>query len=302
MSRSAFMCAALLLVSCAPEVEESGGPILEPRILAVRGIPAEARPNAEVRYETLIARPDGTIEESTKYSYCSIARSVEERTGVSRTCLNGEGLLDVAGKIPSDACALFGPNTPPTAEGEDPKRPSDPDPSGGYFIPVLAEDGEEQALPSFGFQRIRCDLAGATREIFEQYQARYRENRHPEISLMQLGGETLDEERTNVLPAGEATLRIEVRADSFEPFVVYSANDSALYDRTEEIRVYWYASAGNFDASESLVEKNSRTASVQWSGPDSGGARLWVVVIDSRGGSAWAEFDITTAQAEDDGL
>lgn len=289
---------SLPLMACVPDVDEAITQVSTPRILAVRGIPAEARPSTPVRYEALIAGPDGPLGAGARFSYCTEARSAEERTGVSRRCLQGEALLDVGTVVPPNACALFGPNTPPSADGEPARRPSDPDPSGGYFIPVLAQDSAGTAPPTFGFQRIRCDLAGATRDIFEQYQARYRENRHPDISRLRAGAEDLMAGRLRTLPAAPTTLLMEVRADSFERFVVYSANDSALYDQTEELQVHWYASAGEFSASEGLVDKNSRSASVQWTGPEAGEtARLWIIVRDSRGGSVWAEYEVSMAPA-----
>lgn len=287
---------ALLLMACAPDADEVTTQVTTTRILALRGIPAEARPNTPVRYEALVADPDAPPAAEATFSYCTEARSAEERTGVSHRCLQGEALLEVGTVVPPNACALFGPNTPPSAEGEPARRPSDPDPSGGYFIPVLAEDDAGAAQAIFGFQRIRCDLAGATRDVFEQYQARYRENRHPDISLLQAGGEDLIAGRLHTLFATPTTLHLEVRADSFEPFVVYSANDSALYDQTEELHVHWYASAGEFSASEGLVDKNSRSASVQWTGPEPGErARLWIIVRDSRGGSVWADYEVMSA-------
>lgn len=278
-------------VSCVPELAPDTGTILEPRILAIRGLPAEARPGQDVRYEALLAYPEGTAG-STSYSYCNLARNAEERTGVSQACLDGAGIVPFGPEptIPANACALFGPNTPPSGEGEAPRRPSDPDPSGGYFVPILAQDETGVVTASFGFQRVRCDLAGATRDIFEAYEEGYRLNRHPEILQLTAGDVILSNtgQRTVLITATE--IRITLSLASFEPYVVYSANDSALYDVRETLRVNWYTSAGEFAASSGSINPETGIARVVFTPPPSfASARLWVVVSDSRGGSAWAE-------------
>lgn len=298
MRRILGLCLVWLSASCVPDFDSDGGTLTEPRILALRGVPAEARPGDPIRFEVLLANPDGSSG-TANFSYCNQARNSEERTGVSQVCLAGEALQPIGtnATVPRDACARFGPNTPPSEAGEPPRRPSDPDPTGGYFVPVLAEDERGVAPPSFGFQRVRCDLAGATREIFEAYQERYRANLHPEIVrvLASSAGE-LSASRSTMLTAESTELRLEVPLDSFEPYVVYSANDSALYDATETVRVNWYASAGLFDASATFVDPATGTATVRYTPPeDSGVARLWIVVSDSRGGSAWEQFAITVA-------
>ncbi len=290
------LCATLLIASCVPDFEADGGALAEPRILAVRGVPAEARPGDVVRYEALLADPSGQSRVAT-FSYCSRPRNAEERTGVSQACLRGEGLVQMGAEtaIPSDACALFGPNTPPVGEGEPARRPSDPDPSGGYFLPIRAEDESDAARPSFGFQRIRCDLAGATRDIFEAYQARYQENLHPDIvRVVATGAGELQQGQSMVISNRQTELRLEISSDSFEPYVVYSAIDSALYDATETLRVHWYASAGQFDASATPIDRTALSAAVLFTPPeDFSEAQIWMVVIDSRGGSAWRNFVLT---------
>ena len=60
---------SLILVACAPALDETTGLVSEPRILAVRGIPAEARPNTPVRYEALIAHPTAPLETDARFSY-----------------------------------------------------------------------------------------------------------------------------------------------------------------------------------------------------------------------------------------
>lgn len=287
-------------MSCVPELAPDTGTIVEPRILAIRGIPAEARPGQDVRYEALLAYPEG-VPGGASYSYCSLARSAEERTGVSQACLSGTGLVSLGSQpaIPENACALFGPNTPPSEQGEPARRPSDPDPSGGYFVPVLAKDDTGAAAESFGFHRVRCDLAGATRDIFEAYEEGYRLNRHPEILGLTAGGVALSTlgERANLGSATE--IQVEVALASFEPYVVYSANDSALYDVRETLKVNWYTSAGQFSASSGSINSDTGVARVVFSPPPSSvGARLWVVVSDSRGGSAWAYAKISGPGSE----
>jgi hypothetical protein len=70
------------------------------------------------------------------------------------------------------ACSFFGPNAPPNG------RPTDPDPTGGYYQPVVAFVDDE---PDLGTIRIDCGSGNA--EPVE-YRARYRANENPAIDSL----------------------------------------------------------------------------------------------------------------------
>ncbi|MBX2803835.1 MAG: hypothetical protein KTR31_39530 [Myxococcales bacterium] len=272
--------------SCLPTFDQQPYLVSEERVLAVRGLPAEAMPNDDVDYEALVVGPDGPIAQPVEWAYCTEPRRAEERTGVTASCASGDDLsvIEATTTVLSDACARFGPNPPPVAAGEPARRPADPDPSGGYFLPVRARVDEAVA---FGFQRIRCDLPGATREIFEAFQERYADNRHPEIEAVRVwapdGSEVALSGAVASVEAGQ-TLRLEVvpAVDAVEPYVVYVPEASAVEDRTEELLTRWYVTDG--------VLLGDRLSLPDTAGP----VHAWIVLTDSRGGSAWAgvRFDV----------
>ena len=275
------------LVACLPTFEDRRGRIEEPRILAVRGDPAEARPGDAMQLEALVVGPDGPSASSITWAYCSEPRSIEERTGVTASCGAGDDLVPIgaATAIPSDACARFGPTPPPVEGDEPPRRPSDPDPTGGYFLPVRASTADAEA---FGFLRIRCDLAGATRAIFDAFEDRYLDNRHP----------TLEVDAPETLAPG-ASERIEVRADpaDAEPYVVYVAEESALFDEVETLTASLYVTGGALSLTR--VELDEAQASVRFTAPgEPGVVHGWVVLVDSRGGMTWDGFAV---EIDDDG-
>lgn len=297
LSRLVLVLVACLGSACFPSLEEESYLLTEERILAIRGIPAEARPNTPVRYEVLIAAPDGTQEVELRLAYCTEPRSADERTGVSAACLQGQALqsVEVETELLADACARFGPNTPPSQEGMRPRRPADPDPTGGYYLPIQVQRVENASLQSFGFHRVRCDLAGATRDIFDEYQERYLENRHPQIAALfaQQGSETHDllvEPRR--VSRGQSVLLVgQARADAFEDFVVYSAEDARLFDRKERLTLNWYVTGGQLERSRQSLDPARREAKTEWRAPDSAGpVHGWLVLRDDRGGAAWSEF------------
>jgi hypothetical protein len=176
-----------------------------------------------------------------------------------------------------------------------PRRPADPDPTGGYYLPIQVTTEDNAGLLSFGFHRVRCDLAGATRDIFDAFQDRYRENRHPQISALfaQQGSEThnllVDTMRVS---AGESVVLVgQARADAFEDFVVYSAEDAKLFDRKEQLTLNWYITRGQLGASQQGLEPVLRETKTEWRAPDSAGpVHGWLVLRDDRGGAAWSEF------------
>jgi hypothetical protein len=304
VSRRVSIVAFLLFTGCFPSFEDRPWLVEDARILAIRGTPAEERPDQQVFFEALIASPSGTLTSELEWAYCLQPRRAEERTGVTASCLEGDSLVPISNPalIVSDACARFGPNPPPTEGDEPPARPADPDPSGGYFLPVRALTRvSERSVAAFGFQRIRCDLAGATRKIFDEYQANYVLNENPEIATLDAGraGEP-------VVPLNEAatvgagsilTLGLDPTAASTEPFVVYIAAESRLDYREEALTVSWYLTGGELNrASQTLSAEALATGArfeTQWQAPDTPTEIFgWAVLRDSRGGSGWTEFSL----------
>jgi len=201
---------------------------------------------------------------------------------VTASCLEGDDLVDIDAEttVLSDACARFGPNPPP-ADGDAPAlRPADPDPTGGYFLPVRAE---VNGVDAFGAQRIRCDLAGATREVFEAFQMDYEANRHPEIVAFTPDRSVSVDEVVDLV--------VQVSPDSEEAYVVYVPEASTLQEATEELTASWYMTSGTLSRGSEIL--GGGAATTRWTAPKAPGPVYgWVVVRDSRGGMAWEGFTV----------
>ncbi len=280
------LLAVLGLVGCVPAFEDEPWRIEDMRVLAIVSEPPEARPGEVVQLSALVASPDGTETLAPVWSVCTRPRTSAERTGVTQPCLRGEALEPVSGSMSvlADACARFGPNPPPADGDAQPQRPSDPDSTGGYFLPVRAqvEDGS-----AFGAVRIRCDLPGVTRAIFEAFEDRYVANENPSFDarapLSARVGETVE-------------LEVTTPASASEPYVRYDSERGVLVEAREWIRVQWFVTEGTLARGEATLEPTdgeSPSVTSRWRAPQSAAfVHGWVVVTDARGGSAWEPFTV----------
>lgn len=272
---------ALAPLGCFPQFEDAPWLVTSPRLLAVRGDPAEAEPLSEVRFEALVASADGSSP-AIEWAFCLRPRTLAERNGVAPECLALEGeaiqpLSSATGEIPIDACARFGPNPPPAEPDEPPLRAADPDVTGGYHLPVRASlDG----AIAFGFERLRCGLAGAPRDVFAEYQLRYSNNQNPEIEAVEI-------EPAEVTAGAEVTLRVRTSTASLEPYVQYDPAAGVLIDRQETAIVSWFASGGTFALARTGLTENRWIAP-----PEPGAIKMWFVLRDARGGVDWLESEI----------
>jgi hypothetical protein len=288
---------ALLGTGCFPNLDDTPWLVAEPRVLAIRGAPPEAEPGDGVSLEALVASPEGEAPRPVEWSLCLAGRTLAERNAVAPACVAGdpaavEILPGSAAEVPADACARFGPNPPPAEPGEPPLRPADPDPTGGYHLPIRA------SLPShgvvaFGFERLRCTLAGAPRDVFKAYQLRYTNNRNPRIERIELvdGSDVLPLEPGFAVGAGrEVTLRVTTSSASAEPYVQYDGTSVALVDRIESLVVSWFTNAGRIESEKSGLDEAAGEVVLEnrWTAPAEGrSVRFWIVLRDARGGSDW---------------
>lgn len=187
------------------------------------------------------------------------------------------------------------------------RAPVDPDASGGYYQPVRASfsavDGS--SLTAFGRQRIRCDLAGATRDIFDAFQAEYLVNTAPIIAALVSVGPP--EPSRIVQPGASVQWVVELDATSSEAFPVYHAERSELERRNESLIVdgyvtggilepaYYARSGADFVAGDHIFE-------FSWTAPQSPGRyHVWTVVHDERGGANWTGAMIEVGPGMTDG-
>ncbi len=282
----------LLLGACAPEVGAPLSVITAPRVLAIRGEPAEASPGTVVSWDALVATPDGSAPlAALAWSFCLEPRPLAQATVVSDACLLPSGTAtlgppapSITAPIPASACQLFGSELPPrTATNPDP-RPRDPDATGGYYQPLRVDlDG----APSVALQRLRCNLRGASMPVAEAFRARYKANRNPRLEGVDV---------PSLVRIGETVELVATwSADDAEPFPVFDVLTQQLVDHREAMRVSWFATAGQLalERSGRAAADGALDARNQFTAPDvPGRVHLWIVLRDSRGGVDWRAVDL----------
>ncbi|TPV95149.1 MAG: hypothetical protein B7733_11580 [Myxococcales bacterium FL481] len=294
---------ATFACACFPAFEDRPWLVDEPRVLGIRSTIAELRPSSPVQLEALVAAGDGTSTGPVAWSYCTQPRRVEERTGVTQSCAADQDLapLDAPAVVPADACARFGPNPPPVEGEGPPRRPADPDGTGGYYLPVRAQAEDPAtgaATQAFGAIRIHCDLAGVTREVFDAYQDQYRFNAHPGPVAVSDDSvpPPLDLQRAplSARPGEPIELFVHVGAETAsENFVVYVPREARLVEQRENLHVSWFVTDGELEHSETRTSNAAPETSLSttWRAPPQPGPVFgWVVVRDTRGGMAWTDF------------
>ncbi len=274
----------VLLAACDSGLDQRLAIIAEPRVLAVRAEPAEAKPGAMIAYSALVASPEGAVADAPHWAYCTALKPPTEDNAVSDQCIATSALVDlgtnasVTGTLPSDGCIRFGPDTPPGGF-----RPRDPDPTGGYYQPVRVELGD---LLAFGLSRITCKLPTAPTEVARDYDLRYVANQNPALDPIALA----------TVPANsDVTLTASWPTDAVETYLYYDSLAQHLVERRESMRVSWFATAGTLAVDASAVGEDDRATSVSttWHTPAAGDAWLWFVLRDSRGGIAWQQLPVT---------
>ena len=293
--------ALLALPACFPEFEDRPYLLADPTILAVRSTPAEVAPGQMVSLEALLATPSGTVDGPLTWAYCVEPRRVEERTGVTAACLTGSGLQAIGDPIAvpmlGDACSKFGPVSPPAEGDEQPRRPSDPDPTGGFYVPVRADYHPDagSGARSFGFLRVRCDLAGATRDVFDAFQKGYTNNVNPQVSELLLDSKA--ETQITVSAGSTVDLSLAPGAADSEPYLLYSAIESKLFDRLETLTVSWYVTDGTLSRASQSLSADQLAAGARfetsWEAPSGAGTvHGWAVLRDDRGGVDWRAYEL----------
>jgi hypothetical protein len=179
----------LLAAGCTPSFDDRSSLVEAPRVLAIAASPAEVKPGEAVTFTALIAAPDGAAAADLGWALCTDRKPLAELGAVSPSCIrpSGPGLIDLgrgvsaSGLSPKDSCRLFGPESPAPKPGEQAGRPVDPDPSGGYYLPVRALVGSYYAT---GVTRLLCGLSGATQETLLSFQKHYRLNQNPAVERL----------------------------------------------------------------------------------------------------------------------
>jgi len=293
------LVALQILLGCSPDMGHPASLITSERIIGVRAVPAEAGPSDTVQYTSLVASPSGTLSEpSLLWCLCKLRRPVDENTPVSQACLTDDLTASAQGdqvsiRTPSAACVNFGPLAPPSSSGT--LRPTDPDITGGYYQPVRLDLNGQQAIVR---ERLRCDLAGASLLLSQEFRARYTPNQNPVlVSLSALVGDT--PVALDGLPAGQRIRLVAAWSpESAETFPVFDAVSQTLTEQRESLWLSWFTTDGKFDDfTTGRAEDDPSAWSVNtWQAPaQAGTVFLWLVLHDSRGGSDFAAYTLTVA-------
>ena len=292
--RAALLPLGLAMAACAPDFPDTPTLVDGPRILGVRGEPAEVQPGDEVTLEVLVASPAGEVAEPAAFwSLCLTPKPPAENGPVNPVCWDeayqviGGPARSLSLQIPDEACQLFGPETPP---GD--FRPRDADASGGYYQPIRVSIPE---LAAFAFERVQCGLSNAAADVSIEYRDRYLANRNPEIAALEIAVDGAVIEGDQVPAGARLTLTARWSESDAEVFPVLDVPSQTLVDRREALRVSWFATAGSFDAERSgrSAEETETFSDNGWQAPDGGVVHIWAVLRDSRGGSAWASRTLT---------
>jgi hypothetical protein len=219
----------------------------------------------------------------------------------------------VQGTVPEDACELFGPDTAPAQPGEPSPRPTDPDSTGGFYLPVrVEEDGQYSVAP----ERVTCQPGGVTQKVFVAFSEGYKPNQNP--ILTSLSRVTDDGGATSLAPnaAGAAPAlivapgeRVSLSAEwptcptgeatacsGAETYLYIDPTSREITTQRESMVAAWYATGGTFDADSvgRAADDLGTTAVNGWTAPNSSGAvqavELWVVLRDARGGIGWGSY------------
>jgi hypothetical protein len=271
--------------------------IASERIIGVRAVPAEAAPGDLVQYSVLVASPLGTVQaQDTAWSLCKLRKPVAENTPVSQACLTESLSASAQGGVvsiptPSAACVNFGPLAPATLGGT--LRPTDPDPTLGYYQPVRLDRGAEQVIFR---ERLHCELAGASLLLSQAFRDSYTINQNPTLVSLaaSLGDAPL---ALDALPAGQRIpFVVTWSADSAESFPVFDSVTQTLVEQRESLWLSWFATAGVFESSATGRNQDDTatwTVNTWQTPPMPGSVFVWLVLHDSRGGVAFASYTLT---------
>jgi hypothetical protein len=218
--------------------------------------------------------------------------------------------------VPSNACELFGPDSPPPAAGQPAARPTDPDATGGFYLPVrVRSDGDQWSGAS---ERIACQPSGLTEQVFTAFSNQYVLNQNPAVASLarvDASGTTTPIAAAGSGSGGGVTTGITVSrgqrvtlevawpscpaspsaCGGAESYVYIDPSSKELATARESIVASWYATAGAFDCDRVGRDGTdpALTADNAWTAPGSAGTvRLWVVLRDARGGVGWASYAV----------
>jgi hypothetical protein len=321
-----------VLLACTPTFDDQTAVVTSPRLLAVQATPAEGLLGASFTLTALYVDQNGPRDPSgIDWATCLLQKPLGEPGPINEGCFVDApaspstpapaGLVPlgtggvVTGTIPQNACQLFGPDSPPPQPGQPGSRPTDPDTTGGFYLPIRVNSGPAQW--SVALERIECQPSGVTQPVFLAFTTGYQANANPTVSALSRVGD--DGQVTALAPdvpdAADAGTpapavaiapgaRVALRVDwpactgsdpcgGAESYLSIDPISKQVATRRESMVASWYATAGAFDTDRSGRDETdpATNATNTWTAPTaSGPVRLWVVLRDARGGVGWGSF------------
>jgi hypothetical protein len=317
--------AASFVAGCTPDFGDTTSLVTEPRLLAAQGAPAEGATGSAFTVRALYVGPNGPADAgSIRWSTCLLQNPLGNPGSVNPACFAdaSAGLVPlgtggvVNGVIPVNACELFGPESPPPAAGLPAARPTDPDSTGGYYLPIRVETGD---LPdSVVSERIACQPSRVTESVFTAFTMGYIPNENPVISsLSRVMSSSANSVVAPDMPGGKARLAVPVGVSESlevmwppcpatpaacggaETFLLIDPSTTEVVTARESMVTSWYASGGTFTQDRVGISESDTTTQVvnTWVAPTAPGTvHLWVVLRDSRGGVGWESYTIDVIQ------
>jgi hypothetical protein len=281
--------------TCVPSLGPSDSLLTSTRILAVRADPAEAAPGTVVTFTALVAGPGGTVSGAgIDWSFCTAPEPLTDDNVVSNACLGSSSLVaagvgpTTTAATPSDGCSIFGPDV-----GSAGLRPRDPDGTGGYYQPLRADlAGTDSA---FELARIHCDLPNADAAAATAFAAAYTLNLNPQLDPLTATIDGAPVALTAIPTGSRVMLEASWPSASAETFAYFDQASETVTTQREAMQVAWYSTGGALDSESTgrAADDLATTTDDGWDAPSTPGTvHLWIVLRDSRGGTAFAEYDL----------
>jgi hypothetical protein len=308
--------------SCTPTFSDTTAIVGAPRLLAVQAVPAEAVPGGAFAMTALYVGPAGVQDPSSiDWAICLLQEPLGDPDPIASACFvdASTGLTplgtggSVSGTVPSNACELFGPESPPPAPGQPAARPTDPDATGGFYLPVSVESAGDQW--SAALERIACQPGGVTQAVSTAFANGYVLNQNPTVaSLVSLeadgGTVAIAPDAPGAGPAltvsAGQSLALEVTwptcpsipaaCGGAETYLDVDPTSKQIATGRESMVASWYATAGTFELDRVGRDGTDTATTVDngWTAPTSSGpVHLWVVLRDARGGVGWGSYTVT---------
>jgi hypothetical protein len=308
-----------LAPACTPTLPDDTSIVSAPRLLAVKSEPPEAAPGAAFTMTALYAGPEGAADASgLRWATCTLANPLGDPDPINPACFvpASSGLLPigergaVSASILEEACTLFGPQSPPPMAGQPAARPTDPDTTGGFYLPVRVETPAQ--VYAAALERVACQPAGLVQSVFTAFTTGYVPNTNPGVSALAVVGSDghatpapADGAGTplRLAPASHVTLQVSwpscpatvASCAGAETYLLIDPTTHQIATQRESMVAAFYATGGAFDVDSAGRDGTDTATDVTdgWTAPSAPGAvHLWVVLRDARGGVGWESYTI----------